>query len=97
MGFSSLESLALKWSLLFLGGGLIVFVEYFHLYMQQLGLSLAQISCTSFMGIQHLSLPLLGFLVDRFRARKLVFAVLTAVLFVTALAPLMPLVVSLPT
>ena len=46
---------------------------------------------------QHLSLPLLGFLVDRFRARKLVFAVLTAVLFVTALAPLMPLVVSLPT
>ena len=61
------------------------------------GLSLAQISCTSFMGIQHLFSPLLGFLVDRFRARKLVFAVLTAVLFVTALAPLMPLVVSLPT
>ena len=44
MASISLEALALKWSSLFRGGGLIVFHEYLALYMQQLGLSLTQIS-----------------------------------------------------
>ena len=73
MEFLSLESLALKWSWFFLGAGLVVFHEYLVLYMQQLGLSLTQISWTSLMGVLQLTLPLLGFLGDRFRARKLVF------------------------
>ena len=56
MRFFFLESLALKWSLFFLGSGLVVFNEYSALFMQQLGLSLAQISCTSLMGVLHLTL-----------------------------------------
>ena len=97
MAFLSLESLALKWSSFFRGGGLIVFDEYLALYMQQLGLSLTQISWTSLMGVLQLTVPLFGFLGDRFRARKLILTVLLLVIFITTLVPLLPLVVSLPT
>ena len=84
-------SLALKWSFFFLGSGLVVFNEYSALFMQQLGLSLAQISCTSLMGVLHLTLPLFGFLGGSFRARKLILSVLLPVLFITTLAPLLHL------
>ena len=97
MGLFSMKSLALKWSYLFFGSGLIVFIEYFNLYVKQLGLSPSQIGFTSLFGVLYLSLPLVGFLGDRFRARKLIFTVSTAVGFLTTLAPLLPLVVSLPT
>ena len=97
MAFLSLESLALKWSWFFLAGGLIIFNEYFALYMQQLGLSLTQISWTSLMGVLQLSTPLFGFLGDRFRARKLIITVLVLVFFINTMVPLLPLVVSLPT
>ena len=53
MAFLSLESLALKWSSFFLGSGVVVFHEYLALYMQQLGLSLAQISWMSLMVVQE--------------------------------------------
>ena len=97
MAFLSLESLALKWSWFFLGSGLVVFHEYLALYMHQLGLSLKQISWTSLMGVPLLTLPLFGFLSDRFQARKLTLTVLLLVIFITTLVPLLPLVVSLPT
>ena len=97
MAFLSLESLALKWSWFFLGAGLQVFHEYLALYMQQLGLSLTQISWTSLMGVLQLTMPLFGFLGDRFRARKLILSVLLLVVFITTLVPLLPLVVSFPT
>ena len=97
MAFLSLESIALKWSWLFLGGGMVVFHEYLALYMQQLGLSLTQISWTSLMGVLQLTLPLFGFLGDRFRARKLILTILLLVVFIITLVPLLPLVVSLPT
>ena len=92
MVFLSLESLALKWSWFFLGGGVVVFHEYLALYMQQLGLSLTQISWTSLMGVLQLTLPLFGFLGDRFRTRKLILTVLLLVIFKTTLVPLLPLV-----
>ena len=60
MAFLSMESLALKWSWFFLGGGLIVFHEYFALYMQQHGLSY-----TSLMGVLQLSMPRFGFLDEK--------------------------------
>ena len=44
-----------------------------------------------------LSLPMWGFLGDRCRARKLIFTVSTAVVFLTTLAPVLPLVVYFPT
>ena len=91
MAFLSLESLALKWSWFFLGGGLIVFHEYLALYMQQLGLSLVQISWTSLMGVLQLTVPLFGFLGDRFRARKLILTILLLVVFIITLVPLLPL------
>ena len=49
------------------------------------------------MGVLQLTLPLFGFLGDRFRARKLILIVLLLVIFITTLVPLLPLVVSLPT
>ena len=97
MAFLSLESLEPKWSFFFLGGGLIVFLEYFALYMKQLGFSLVQISWTSLMGVPLLTLPLFGFLGDRFRARKLILTVLFLVFFIITVVPLLPLLVSLPT
>ena len=96
MAFLSLESLALKWSWFFLGGGLIVLHEYLALYMQQLRLSLTQISWTSLMGVLQLSMHLFGFLPDRFRARKLIVTVQLLVVFIITLVSLLPLVVSLP-
>ena len=92
MVFLSLESLALKWSWFFLGGGVVVFHEYLTLYMQQLGLSLTQISWTSLMGVLQLTLPLFSFVGDRFRTRKLILTVLLLVIFKTTLVPLLPLV-----
>ena len=97
MASISLEALALKWSSLFRGGGLQVFHEYLALYMQELGLSLTQISWTSLMGVLQLIVPLFGFLGDRFSVRKLILIVLLLVIFTTTLVPLLPLVVSLPT
>ena len=97
MASISLEALALKWSSLFRGGGLIVFHEYLALYMQQLGFSLTKISWTSLMCVLPLTVPLFGFLGDRFRARKLILTILLLVIFTTTLVPLLPLVVSLPT
>ena len=97
MAFLSLESLALKWRWFFLDGGLVVFNEYFALYMQQLGLSLIQINWTSLMGVLQLSMPLFGCLGDRFRARKLIITVLLLVIFINTMVPLFPLVVSSPT
>ena len=52
------------------------FHEYLALYMQQLGLSRTKISWTSLMGVLQLSMPLFGFLGDRFWARKLIVTVL---------------------
>ena len=97
MGLFSMKSLALKWSFLFFLAGEIVFIEYFNLYMKQLGLSTSQIGFTTLFGLLQLSAPMCAFLGDRFRARKLIFAATTAVLFLTTLGPLLPIVVSLPT
>ena len=91
-----MKSLALKWNVLFLSG-VIVFAEYFNLYMKQLGFNPSQIGLMTLFGLFQLLVPLFGLLGDRFRARKLIFAVLTVVLFLVTLAPLLPLVVSFPT
>ena len=47
--------------------------------------------------VLHLTVPLVGFLGDRFRARKLILCVMLLVLFISTLAPLLPLDFSLPT
>ena len=97
MRLFSLDSLALKWSFLFTVSGVIVFGEYCNLYAIQLGLSPSQIGFASLFGVQNLFVPLFLFLGDRFRARKLILTVLLLFLFLTNLAPLLPLAVSLPT
>ena len=96
MALFSIRSLALKWNYFFISG-IIVFVEYFNLYMKQLGFSSFHIGFTTLFGALQPLEPLFGFLGDRFRARKLIFKVLTPLLFLIILAPLLPLVVSLPT
>ena len=97
MALFSTRSLALKWNWLFFGSGKIIFTEYCNLYMKQLGLNSLQTGFTTLFGVMYLLLPLLGFLGDKFRARKLIFTAMTPVLFLTTLAPLLPLVVSFPT
>ena len=92
-----MESLALIWCYLFAVSGIIVFAEYSNLYMSQLGFSPSQIGFASLFGAQDLFLPLFGFLGDRFRARKLILIVLLLLLYLTTIAPLLPLTVSLPT
>ena len=47
----SMKYLALKWSYLFFGSGLIVLIEYFNLYMKQLGFSPSQIGFTTRFGV----------------------------------------------
>ena len=96
MALFSIKPLALKWNYFFISG-IIVFVEYFNLYMKQLGFSSFHIDFTTLLGALRPLEPLFGFLGDRFRARKLIFKVLTPVLFLIILALLLPLVVSLPT
>ena len=96
MGLFSTRSLALKWSFFFISGT-IVFMEYFNLYMKQFGFSPSQIGLTTLFGVFQLLVPLFGFLGDRFRARKLILTVLVTALFLITLAPLLPLVVPLPT
>ena len=96
MGLFSMRSLALKWNFFFISG-IIVFVEYFNLYIKQYGFSPSQIGLMTLFGMFQLLVPLFGFLGDRFRARKLILTVLVSVLFVITLGPLLPLVVPLPT
>ena len=96
MAFFSIKCLALKWNYFFTSG-VIVFIEYFNLYMKQLGFSPFHIGFTTLFGALQPLEPLFGFLGDRFRWRNLIFKVLTPVLLLITLTPLLPLVVSFPT
>ena len=96
MAFFSIKCLALKWNYFFTSG-VIVFVEYFNIYMKQLGFSSFHIGFTTLFGALQPLEPLFGFLGDRFRWRNLIFKVLTPVLLLITLTPLLPLVVSFPT
>ena len=96
MAVFNIKSLAFKWY--FIGrSGLLVYLEFSHLFMKQLGLSSLQIGMTNLCGVQDLLCPLLLFLGDRYRARSLMIWIATSLLVVLCLLPLLAIVVSLPT
>ena len=90
----SLKSLALKWGFFCKISSMVVFEEYSPLYYKQLGLSAAEVGLTSLLGVPLLFGPLVGYLSDKFRARKLCLFISILGLVVLLLAPLLPLVVT---
>lgn len=86
------QALALKWSFFFTISSQGAFEEYIPLYLKQFGFNASQIGFTSLMGLPLLFEPLLGFLGDRFRARKLILLIVILLIIPVYLAPLLPLV-----
>ena len=97
MGVSSTECFALKWCYLFFGTGIILLIEYRNIYMKQLVLSLPKIGFTTLFGVFYYHYQCGAFLATDVEQRKLIFTVSTAVVFLTTLAPVLPLVVYFPT
>ena len=94
-GFS-IKSIALKWYF-FSSSSFTVYSEFCNIFMKQLGLSAKQIGITNILGVQHVFIPLVLFLGDRYRARSLVMWIVSALSVVACLLLLLPLVVPLPT
>jgi MFS family permease len=92
----TIRSIALKWYF-FTSASLMVYDEFFNLFMKQLGLTSQQIGATTLLGVQHLFIPLLLLIGDKFRARKLLVWIVTIVAVINCILPLLPLVVDLPT
>ena len=92
----STRTIALKWYF-FTSASLMVYDEYCHLYMKQLGFTSQQIGVTTLLGLQHLFIPLLLTIGDKFRARKQIAWIVTIIAIVNCSLPLLPLIMNLPT
>ena len=91
-----IRTVALKWYF-FTSASLIVYDEYCHLFMKQLGFTSQQIAVTTLFGVQHLFIPVVFIIGDKFRVRKLLVWIVTIVAMVNCSLPLLPLIVDLPT
>ena len=93
----SLESLALTWGFFFLTSSTTTFEEYSPLYMKQIGLNANEVGLTSLIGIfaPSLLVPPIGFIADKFRARKLVLFTAILVTVPLILLPVFPLLFNL--
>ena len=90
----SIKSIVLKWYYFWCVGSVVVYSEFSHLYMKQLGLSPWQIGFTNLMGVLSLFIPLCLFIGDKFRARKLLVTIGLVFLVVCYFLSLLPLVSS---
>ena len=68
----SLKSLALKWYFFCCPASVILYSEYFSLFMKQLGFNAAQIGLTTLFGVLQLLIPLCLLFGEKFRARNAV-------------------------
>ena len=91
-----IRTVALKWYF-FTSASLIVYDEYCHLFMKQLGFTSQQIAVTTLFGVQHLFIPVVLIIGDKFRVRKLLVWIVTIMAMVNCSLPLLPLIVDLPT
>ena len=91
-----IRTIALKWYF-FTSASLIVYDEYCHLFMKQLGFTSQQIAVTTLFGVQHLFIPVVLIFGDKFRVRKLLVWIVTIIAMVNCSLPLFPLIVDLPT
>ncbi len=96
MAIFNIKSIAIKWYF-FSTASFLLYNEFCHVYMKQFGLSPQQIGISNLFGIQHLFIPLILLLGDRYRARSLVIWIASSLSVGNCLLPLLPLVVSLPT
>ena len=92
----TIRTIALKWYF-FTSASLIVYDEYSNLYMKQLGFTSQQIGVTTLFGVQHLFIPLLLTIGDKFRVRKVLAWIVTIIAIINCSLPLLPLIVNLPT
>jgi hypothetical protein len=91
-----IKSVALKWYF-FTTASVSVYEEFSHVFMKQFGLNSQQIGITNLCGVQHIFIPLLLYVGDRYRVRNLVIWIVSPLLAISSLLLLLPVVVSLPT
>ena len=96
MALFNIKSIAFKWYF-FTISSLGVYAEFYHLYMKQLGLNPSQIGMANVFGVQHIFVPLVLLMGDRYRARNLIIWIVSCLCSINCLLPLLPIVVSLPT
>ena len=96
MAVFNIKSIAYMWYF-FAISGVLVYVEFSHLFMKQLGLRARQIGMTNLYGVQHVFTPLLLYIGDGYRVRGLMIWTVSSLLAVSCLLPLLPIFVSLPT
>ena len=89
----SIKSLALKWYFFTCVPGGSLLLEYFNLFMKQLGFNSAQIGLTTLFGAQYLFIPICHLLGEKYRARNAVaiFGTLTQTL--SSVLPLLVFVI----
>ena len=96
MAVLNIQSLSFKWYF-FTTASFALFEEFFYVFMKQLGLSPMQIGITNLFGVQHIFLPIVLYLADKYRVRKQVISVASSICVVNCLLPLLPMIVPLPT
>ena len=96
MAIFNIKSLAFKWYFLS-SAGAVIYEEFFHVFMKQLGFSPQQIGISNLFGVQHIFIPLLLYVGDRYRVRDRIIWIVSSVSVINCLLPLLPIVVSLPT
>ena len=97
MAMFLINSFMLKWFYFNCVGSVILYSEFCHLFLKQLGFNPQQIGLTTLIGAPHILVPLFLLIADKFRARKLVASVASVGVIFTCLLPLLALIVPLPT
>ena len=88
----SLKSIALKWHFFTYLSTINFYVEYFNLFMKQLGFNPAQIGFTTLLGLPSLLAPLYLLLNEKFRARKALLVISAVAMSVCCVLPLLSLI-----
>ena len=89
----SATSIALKWHFFSFLSGVNVHVEYFNLFMKQLGFNPAQIGFTTLLGLSNILIPVYLLFGEKFRARKRVLAIAVVGQSVCCMLPLLSLII----
>ena len=96
MAILNIQSLSFKWYF-FTTASFALCEEFFYVFMKQLGFRPQQIGIMNSFGIQHILLPILLYVADKYRARKLVIWTASSICIVNCLLPVFPLIMPLPT
>ena len=89
----SIKSFALKWYFFNCPSSVILYAEYFSLFMKQLGFDAASIGLTSLFGVPQLFIPLYLLVGEKLRARKIAAFFGTLGLTVCCMLPLLAVIV----